>query len=114
MPEVNRANTLLSLQRALLGEITPGMRAVSVRWSSRQILIRVFHDGPWAALVEEDFDASAVTQVVADFPNPEQGDPEILYEFVRLDGDARLPQDLPENEAFAYARNNEKWDPRFG
>ncbi len=108
MSEPTRASVLLSVQRALLGEITPGMRAVSVSWGRTSICIRVFHDGPWPPSVEEDFDACAVTQLVADFPYPERGDPEIRYEFLRLDGDSPLPL-LGEREAFAYARNEEKW-----
>ena len=67
----------------------------------------MFHDGSWPSEVEDDFDASVVTQVIADFPYPERGDPEVHYEFVRLDGNAPLPQEKDEQEAFAYARDNE-------
>lgn len=110
MAEVTRSRVLLSVQRALLGEITPGMRAVSVRWNERRIQIRIFHDGPWPAEVEADFDACAITQVVADFPYPDRGDPEIQCEFVRLDGRNALPG-LRDDEAFVYARNDEAWHP---
>ena len=100
MPEITRTGVLLSVQRALLGEITPGMRAISVRWNNQRICIRVYHDGPWATEDSEDFDAGAVTQVVADFLPPT----DIQYEFVRLDDDAPLPQDLHDQEAYVYAR----------
>jgi hypothetical protein len=104
---VSRTEVLLSVQRALLGEITPGMRAVRVEWNERLICIRIFHDGPWAQEIEEDFDAGAVTQVVADFPCTEKGDPAVEFQFVRLDAGMPLPQGL--TGALVYARNEEKW-----
>ncbi len=86
-----RIKVLLSLQRALLGEITPEMRAVAVQWSPNRIAIRVYTDGEAPAEVREDFDASVVTQVVADFSFPDQGDPSVEFEFARCDAPTRLP-----------------------
>lgn len=86
-----RTKVLLSLQRALLGEITPTMRAVAVQWSAERIVIRVYTDGEAPADVREDFDASVVTQVVADFSLPDRGDPKVEFEFTRFDAPARLP-----------------------
>ena len=103
---LERASVLLSVQRALLGEVTPGMRAIAVDWDQERIQVRVFHDGPWDASLEENFDASVVSQVVADFPWPERGDPRVVYEFIRLDGPGPLPE-LPNGGAHVYARNNE-------
>jgi hypothetical protein len=45
----------------------------------------MMEDGAIAGSVCEDFDASAVTQVVADFAWPERGDPQVSFEFVRCD-----------------------------
>lgn len=106
MPD--RVRVLLSLQRALVGEITPGMRAIGVNWNEARIDICVFHEGPWTPAVEEDFDAGAVTQVVADFAWPERGDPEVRYEFVQVDRHGRLPG-LPEGGVYVYARNDDAW-----
>ena len=103
-----RSSVLLSVQRALLGEITPGMRAIAVDWDAERIRIRVFHDGPWEASIEEDFDGCAITQVIADFPWPERGDPRVDHEFVRLDAPNPLP-DLPDDGAYVYARNEDAW-----
>ena len=36
----------LSVQRALLGEITAEMRIITADWTDSLILIRVYHDGP--------------------------------------------------------------------
>jgi hypothetical protein len=90
MPDL-RTRVLLSVQRALLGEITPEMRAVEVEWSPERILLRVFTEGEASEEVREDFDASAVTQVVADFPEPDRDDPRVEFEFVRCDSPARIP-----------------------
>ncbi|MEO1131796.1 MAG: hypothetical protein AAFX40_03720 [Cyanobacteria bacterium J06639_1] len=103
-----QAEVLLSVQRALLAEITPGMRAISVSWSTEAILIRVFHEGQWSEELEDDFDACVVIQVVADFPIPAEGGPTIEYKLIRLDSGAHLPS-LGEREAYVYARNNHQW-----
>ncbi|MBA3572225.1 MAG: hypothetical protein H0W34_09675 [Pyrinomonadaceae bacterium] len=84
-----RSRALLSLQRALVGGITPQMRYIGVEFSTECIHIIVWHDGAVASSVVQDFDAGAVTQVVADFPYPEQHDPQVSFEFVRCDSPQR-------------------------
>src|SRR3954469_25643840 len=86
-----RIKVLLSLQRALLGAITPEMRAVAVQWLPNRIAIRVYTDGEPPAVVRENFDAAVVTQVASDFPFPERGDPSVESEFARCDAPTRLP-----------------------
>ena len=95
-----RARVLLSVQRALLGEITPEMRAVEVEWSPERILLRVFTEGEASEQVREDFDAAVVTQVVADFPEPDRGDPRVELEFVRCDA----PDHVPVRGTLVFAR----------
>jgi hypothetical protein len=96
-----RARILLSLQRALLGEVTSNMRAISVEWSTDRIKIWVYYDGPVDEDIVDDFDASAVTQVVADFPYPDKGDPKIDFEFLRCD----IPQKIGNRGEFVFYRN---------
>ena len=84
-----RRRVLLSVQRALVGDVTPQMRYVAVEVSSERIHIIVWHDGAVPSGVTADFDASAVTQVVADFPHPDQHDPHVSFEFVRCDSPQR-------------------------
>ena len=86
-----RIRVLLSVQRALVGEIIPEMRAVDVESSQARIVIRVFTEGDASESVREDFDAGMVTQVVADFPYPGQEDPTVAFEFVRCDSPNRVP-----------------------
>ncbi len=84
-----RRRVLLSVQRALVGEITPQMRYIDVEFSAERIHIIVWHDGAVGSSVVDDFDAGAVSQVVADFPYPEQHDPQVSFEFVRCDSPQR-------------------------
>lgn len=86
-----RVRVLLSVQRALLGEITPPMRAIEVEWSRDRIMIRVFTEGEVDDAMREDFDAGVVTQVVSDFPDPDRGDPQVAFEVVRCDAPTRIP-----------------------
>lgn len=80
-----RSRVLLSVQRALVGEVTPQMRFIGVEFSSERIHIIVWHDGVVAESISADFDAGVVTQVHADFAWPERGDPQTSFEFVRCD-----------------------------
>jgi hypothetical protein len=103
MPDALRGSVLLSVQRALLGEITPNMRAISVSWSPREILIRVYIDGPIPRGLQDDFEAGMAAQVVADFVYPDQGDPAVLpCEFIRVDAPQRVPH--RDGEVFVFKR----------
>jgi hypothetical protein len=90
-PPPLRTRALLSVQRALVGEVHLGMRAIEVEISAQLITIRVFTDGDATEEIREHFDAGAVTQVVADFPHPERGDPIVGFEFVRCDRPEAVP-----------------------
>jgi hypothetical protein len=57
----------LSAQRALLGNIGPSVRAVSVAYRGNSIVVRAFVD-PGVTDGERDDLDDAATQVVADFP----------------------------------------------
>lgn len=85
-----RGRALLSIQRGLLGEITPQMRKITVEITQQLIKLWVFWDGPFDHEAVEDFDASVITEIVADFAWPERGDPKITLEFVRSDSPSRI------------------------
>lgn len=53
-PPVERTHVLLSLQRAMLGEIFPTLRVVTVEWSDRLVKFFAYVDGP---LSDEDEEA---------------------------------------------------------
>ena len=58
----------LSVQRALVGEITSQVRVVSVEVNARQITVRVYHHGAASDELWDDLDAS-MAEVYADFPS---------------------------------------------
>lgn len=84
-PSANRESVLLSLQRALLGEVFPALRAVTVEWSESAVKFVAYVDGE---LEDADSDSlSAVAaEVSADFPPSVEVD----YEVVRRDGPAPI------------------------
>lgn len=64
-----RVNLLLSAQRALLGQIPPSLRAVSVDVDSRKVYFRCVFDGEpeedeWELL------SCAASKIIADFSDP--------------------------------------------
>jgi hypothetical protein len=61
-----RARVLLSMQRALLGEVFPSLRAVWVEWSEREIRIRWIVDQEVSGADRESI-SSVEAEVQADF-----------------------------------------------
>ena len=62
-----RSKVLLSIQRALVGTITPNVRAIVCRWSESAIDIRaMFDDAP--SSTELEIMSVAETEVMSDFP----------------------------------------------
>jgi hypothetical protein len=56
LPSLEQAK--LSVQRALLGELTPACRVVSVAVTPGGVCVWVYHDGPVSEELEEDLDAA--------------------------------------------------------
>ncbi len=61
-----RQCVLLSVQRALLGEVPPALRGVTLGWDDSLIYLRCYFDGP---ISEEDHESMELvaTEVMADF-----------------------------------------------
>jgi hypothetical protein len=76
---------LLSAQRALLGEVSPALRGVTLGWHDQVIRMRAYFDGP---ISEEDLESMTcvAAQIIADFPSPWNIDEEI----VRCDAPERM------------------------
>jgi len=72
----------LSLQRALLGEVGPNLRAVTCSWEEDCVKIRAIFDGP---ISDEDTESIGVaaTEVVSDLPSEWNGSFE--EEIIRVD-----------------------------
>lgn len=82
---VDRALVLLSLQRALLGEVFPALRAVTVEWSNTAVKFFAYVDGP---LTEED--AESLSCISAEVAADLWSGVELDYEVVRRDSPARI------------------------
>lgn len=80
-----RREVLLSVQRALIDEITPEMRFVSVESSLSDIHIWVYIHGRIKERVKDEFDTGAVTQVAADFAYPDRPPVIVHFDFIRCD-----------------------------
>ena len=92
---VDRTLVLLSLQRALLGEVFPALRAVTVEWSDRVVKFWAYVDGP---IADEDLESLSVisAEVAADF----WSGVDIDYEVVRLDS----PQPIEDSRTRVFRR----------
>lgn len=81
MPDSNnlplRASLLLSVQRALLGEVSPAVRGVTVGWREHVILLRSYFDGPISA-ADRDSMSCVGAEVIGDFPEPWTIDDEVI------------------------------------
>lgn len=83
-----RSEVLLSLQRALLGEVSAQLRAVTVTFDEKSVTARAYFDGE---IDDEDREgmSSVETQILADFPD----DHSMRIECHRLDAPAPIVDD---------------------
>jgi hypothetical protein len=77
---------LRSVLRALLGEISSEMQAISIEWFPESIKVWIYCNEELSSEAKEDFDAAVITQIYADFPYPNFVD----FEFVRIDVSERV------------------------
>ena len=91
-----RVRLLLSIQRALLGEVTPNIRAVTARIDAQTIFLRWIIDGEVSDSLRRDLSA-VTTEVVADFATHQ-----IAGELIHCD--ASHAMDELYLDAVAYAR----------
>ena len=91
-----RVRLLLSIQRALLGRVTPNIRAVTAAIDKSTITLRWLMDGEVTDDLEDDL-STVGAEVVADFESHQ-----IAEEFLRCD--APRPMDDFQLEQLAYQR----------
>jgi hypothetical protein len=82
---IERTHVLLSLQRAMLGEVFPALRAVSVDWSDRMVKFFAYVDGPLA-----DEDAESLSCISAEVAADFWSGVDIDYEVVQVDAPNRI------------------------
>lgn len=89
-----RNSIILSVQRALLGEVSPALRGVTVGWNDKSINILCYFDG---FISKEDREAMSCveTEVMADFP-----DLQIDLDVIQCD----VPQEMNLLDVWVYRR----------
>ena len=92
---IDRPLVLLSFQRAMLGEVFPALRAITVEWSHTAVKFFAYIDG---LLAEEDSDSlsSISAEIAADFSTGI----DIDYEVVQLD----FPQRIDDTRTYVFLR----------
>lgn len=90
-----RIRVILSVQRALLGEVSPALRGVTVGWDEKRIAILCYYD---RRISEEDREAMSCveTEVMADFP----ADLQIDLDVIQCDA----PQEMKLLDVWVYCR----------
>ncbi len=65
---IRQIRVLLSVQKALLGAVTPSLRSVNVSWDMNRIDIYFVYDGEISDMDCEEAECAA-TEVLANFPD---------------------------------------------
>ncbi len=89
-----RVRVLLSLQRALLGEVSSALRGVTADWHDNAIDIVCYFDGPIAEQDEESM-GCVDAEVLADFPEHT-----VNFRIIRSD----TPEEMKPLRAWVYRR----------
>lgn len=100
--KLNPQAVVASLQQAINGEIDRSMRAIFINVDEDAAKVIVYCHGKIPDDIIEDFDASVMTQMYADF----DGDPNLSFEFIRLDEPAPIPCD----GVRVFALKNQQYD----
>lgn len=97
MQNVFPTELILSVNRALLGEVSPELRAVLVRKSKDNIYIKTIYDGDISA---QDRESSSIiaTGVIADYPE----NCHVIEECIRLDAPEKI--NCPEGWHLVFSR----------
>lgn len=89
-PIIDDQYGVLSVIRALLGAVTPNLRAVTLKIDQKELVVKVcfFYHG---AISDEDFDTAhaALTEIISDFPDNYDLDDKVI----RLDYPNPIPVD---------------------
>lgn len=74
---IERSDVLLSVQRALLGEVPSSLRGVACGWNDKLITLRFIFDGPINPNEEQNMYAAG-SEVIADFHAPATIDEQVI------------------------------------
>jgi hypothetical protein len=85
---IRRCEVLLAIQQSLLGEVTPSLRVVTVRYTKTNIHFEAYFHGEITA-EEREAMSLVETEIMAAFPSTHT----ITHEMIRLDAPALIPKD---------------------
>jgi len=89
-----RNSVILSVQRALLGEVSPALRGVTVGWDEKSITILCYYDRKISP-EEREAMSCVETEVMADFP-----DQQMDLDIIQCD----VPLEMKLLDAWIYRR----------
>ena|SRR5579871_3113997 len=100
--KIDRANAILSLNRALLDAVFPQLRAAKIQWDNKKVHLFFYYDGEISEDDHESLECVA-TEVISDFPSLA-----LEIDITRCDYPTRIPQSDASNIAFVYSRKEKK------
>lgn len=85
--KISRANAILSMNRALWGEVSPALRAAKIKWDEETVHLYFYYDGK---ISEEDHESAecVATEVISDFPEHK-----LEIDILRWDYPRPIPQE---------------------
>lgn len=92
--QINRVSAILSLNKALWGEVSPSLRAARILWNEEKVRVYFFYDGE---ISENDWESAecVATEVIADFPEHK-----LEVDILRWD----YPRKIPNEGELVYCR----------
>jgi hypothetical protein len=97
---MTKANLVVSFNRAMIGTITPHVRAITIAWTEDS-LISCFYFDRAVTEFDEDIANQITTEVIADFPNIMKEETKVFH----FNGDHR---DIPFLEAWIFLRKEDE------
>lgn len=94
-------NVLGSVQRALLGNVTPNLRALDVLIKDEKNLELIFYYDKELSEIEEELPSLTETELASDFPEPD-------YHVTGVVKVLPYPARVPQNGFLVYLRYEEK------
>jgi hypothetical protein len=97
--KIDRVRAILSMNRALWGEVSPALRAAKIKWDDITIHLFFYYDGE---ISEDDYESAqdVATEVISDFPKHE-----LEVNILRWDYPKPIPQESLET---VYRRREKK------
>lgn len=99
---INRVDAILSLNRALIGEVFSQLRAAKIQWDDETVSLFFYYDGEISEENQESLECVA-TEVIADFSYHK-----LEVNINRCDYPICIPQSEESNIALVYRRKEVK------